>query len=98
MSLNGERYQKTAGDARHAGAGCGQAYTQLRNLDAQLEITRSTIKARQDSLQLTQSLEKYGAGSLAGARQACGAGGGLAGAAVCRAGRGLAIAAADYYF
>ena len=35
-----------------------QAYFQLRSLDAQLEITRSTIKARQDSLQLTQSLEQ----------------------------------------
>ena len=47
-----------------------QAYFQLRSLDSQLEITRSTIKARQDSLQLTQSLEKYGAGSLADTRQA----------------------------
>lgn len=47
-----------------------QAYFQLRSLDAQLEITKSTIKARQDSLQLTQSLEKYGAGSLADTRQA----------------------------
>ena len=41
-----------------------------RRFDAQLEITRSTIKARQDSLELTQSLEKYGAGSLADTRQA----------------------------
>jgi outer membrane protein, multidrug efflux system len=41
-----------------------------RRFDAQLEITLSTIKARQDSLQLTQSLEKYGAGSLADTRQA----------------------------
>jgi outer membrane protein, multidrug efflux system len=47
-----------------------QAYFQLRSLDAQLEITRSTIKAREDSLQLTQSLEKYGAGSQADTRQA----------------------------
>jgi outer membrane protein, multidrug efflux system len=47
-----------------------QAYFQLRSLDAQLEITKSTIKARQDSLQLTQTLEKYGAGSLADTRQA----------------------------
>jgi outer membrane protein, multidrug efflux system len=47
-----------------------EAYFQLRSLDAQLEITRSTIKARHDSLQLTQSLEKYGAGSLADTRQA----------------------------
>jgi multidrug efflux system outer membrane protein len=47
-----------------------EAYFQLRSLDAQLEITKSTIKARQDSLQLTQTLEKYGAGSLADTRQA----------------------------
>jgi multidrug efflux system outer membrane protein len=47
-----------------------QAYFQLRSLDAQLEITQNTIKARQDSLQLTQTLEKYGAGSLADTRQA----------------------------
>jgi multidrug efflux system outer membrane protein len=47
-----------------------EAYFQLRSLDAQLEITKNTIKARQDSLQLTQSLEKYGAGSLADTRQA----------------------------
>jgi outer membrane protein, multidrug efflux system len=47
-----------------------EAYFALRSLDAQLEITRSTIKARQDSLQLTQSLENYGAGSLADTRQA----------------------------
>ena len=47
-----------------------EAYFALRSLDAQLEITKSTIKARQDSLQLTQSLEKYGAGSLADTRQA----------------------------
>src|SRR3984885_4442588 len=47
-----------------------EAYFALRSLDAQLEITKSTIKARRDSLQLTQSLEKYGAGSLADTRQA----------------------------
>jgi len=47
-----------------------EAYFQLRSLDAQLEITKNTIKARQDSLQLTQTLEKYGAGSLADTRQA----------------------------
>jgi multidrug efflux system outer membrane protein len=47
-----------------------QAYFQLRSLDAQLEITRNTIQARQDSLQLTETLEKYGAGSLADTRQA----------------------------
>ena len=47
-----------------------EAYFHLRSLDAQLEITQNTIKARQDSLQLTQQLEKYGAGSLADTRQA----------------------------
>src|SRR5229473_8621607 len=47
-----------------------EAYFALRSLDAQLEITKSTIKAREESLQLTQSLERYGAGSLADARQA----------------------------
>jgi multidrug efflux system outer membrane protein len=46
------------------------AYFQLRSLDSQLEITQNTIKAREDSLRLTQSLEKYGAGSRADTRQA----------------------------
>jgi multidrug efflux system outer membrane protein len=46
------------------------AYFQLRSLDAQQEVTKNTIQARQDSLHLTQSLEKYGAGSLADTRQA----------------------------
>jgi multidrug efflux system outer membrane protein len=47
-----------------------QGYFQLRSFDAQLEITKNAIKARQDSLQLTQTLEKYGAGSLADTQQA----------------------------
>src|SRR6187402_233802 len=47
-----------------------EAYFRLRSLDEQLEITNNTIKARQDSLQLTQSLEKYGFGSRADTRQA----------------------------
>ena len=46
------------------------AYFELRSLDAQLEITNNTIKAREDSLKLTQSLEQYGAGSRADTRQA----------------------------
>jgi multidrug efflux system outer membrane protein len=46
------------------------SYFQLRSLDAQLEITRSTIQARESSLKLTQSLEKYGAGSRADTSQA----------------------------
>jgi outer membrane protein, multidrug efflux system len=50
--------------------GVAQAYFQLRSLDAQLEITVNTIKARRDSLKLVESLRKYGAGSLADTRQA----------------------------
>jgi multidrug efflux system outer membrane protein len=47
-----------------------ESYFELRSLDAQLAITNNTIKARQDSLTLTQSLEQHGAGSLADVRQA----------------------------
>jgi multidrug efflux system outer membrane protein len=47
-----------------------EAYFNLRSLDAQMAITVNTIKARQDSLQLTQALERGGAGSLADVRQA----------------------------
>ncbi|NYF80778.1 efflux transporter outer membrane subunit [Granulicella arctica] len=47
-----------------------EAYFNLRSLDAQMAITESTIKARKDSLQLTQALEQGGAGSLADVRQA----------------------------
>jgi multidrug efflux system outer membrane protein len=50
--------------------GVAQAYFQLRSLDAQLEITTNTIKARRDSLKLVESLRQYGAGSLADTRQA----------------------------
>ncbi|WP_263385130.1 efflux transporter outer membrane subunit [Granulicella arctica] len=50
--------------------GVAQAYFQLRSLDAQLQITGNTIKAREDSLKLVTSLEQYGAGSLADTRQA----------------------------
>lgn len=46
------------------------AYFALRGLDSELEITKNTIKARQDSLDLTRSLEQYGAGSRADTRQA----------------------------
>jgi outer membrane protein, multidrug efflux system len=46
------------------------AYFRLRSLDAQLLVTRDTIAARQDSLRLTTSLEKYGAGSRADTSQA----------------------------
>jgi outer membrane protein, multidrug efflux system len=47
-----------------------ESYFELRSLDAQMVITENTIKARQDSLKLTQSLEQHGAGSLADVRQA----------------------------
>jgi multidrug efflux system outer membrane protein len=47
-----------------------QAYFELRSLDAQMAITENTVKARKDSLQLTQALEEHGAGSLADVRQA----------------------------
>jgi multidrug efflux system outer membrane protein len=50
--------------------GVAEAYFQLRSLDAQTAITENTIKARKDSLQLTQLLEQHGAGSLADVRQA----------------------------
>lgn len=46
------------------------AYFHLRSLDAQLAITENTIKARTDSLRLTQALDSHGAGSLADVRQA----------------------------
>ncbi len=47
-----------------------QAYFDLRSLDAQMAITENTIKARRESLQLTRSLDAYGAGSMADVRQA----------------------------
>lgn len=50
--------------------GVAEAYFQLRSLDAQAAITENTIRARKDSLQLTRSLDQYGAGSLADVRQA----------------------------
>lgn len=50
--------------------GVAESYFQLRSLDAQAAVTENTIKARKDSLQLTQALEQHGAGSLADVRQA----------------------------
>jgi outer membrane protein, multidrug efflux system len=50
--------------------GVAEAYFALRSLDAQAAITANTIKARKDSLQLTQVLEQHGGGSLADVRQA----------------------------
>jgi len=46
------------------------AYFQLRTLDAELEITRRTLAARKESLQLTETLEQGGSGTLADVRQA----------------------------
>jgi multidrug efflux system outer membrane protein len=46
------------------------AYLQLRALDRELEITRDTLKARQDSVDLTKRLEKGGSVPLSDVRQA----------------------------
>lgn len=46
------------------------AYFQLRELDLELEISRSTLGSRQDSLKLTQLLADHGATSLLDVRQA----------------------------
>lgn len=46
------------------------AYFQLRTLDAELAITQETVQARQQSLQLTQTLERGGSGTLEAVRQA----------------------------
>ncbi len=46
------------------------AYLQLRTLDRQLEITRQSIKTRQDSVDLTKTLEHGGAAPLSDVRQA----------------------------
>jgi multidrug efflux system outer membrane protein len=46
------------------------AYLQIRALDAQLEITRETIKVRQNSVALTKTLESGGSVPLSDVRQA----------------------------
>ncbi len=46
------------------------AYLQIRALDAQLEITHETIKVRQDSVDLTKTLESGGSVPLSDLRQA----------------------------
>ena len=46
------------------------AYLQVRALDRQLEITKQTIKARQDSVDLTKTLENGGSVPLSDVRQA----------------------------
>ncbi|AEU38022.1 efflux transporter outer membrane subunit [Granulicella mallensis] len=45
-------------------------YVQLRALDKQLEITKQTLKVRQDSVQLTTELERGGSAPLSDVRQA----------------------------
>src|SRR5580704_8641784 len=45
-------------------------YFQLREQDLELEIAKRTLAARQDSLQLTNTLERGGATSLLDVRQA----------------------------
>ena len=46
------------------------SYFQLRALDLQLEISRRTLAARQESLKLTQTLANGGAGTMIDVRQA----------------------------
>lgn len=46
------------------------AYYELRTLDAELDITKQTLSARQQSLDLTRKLDEGGAGTLADVRQA----------------------------
>ena len=46
------------------------AYIQLRALDHELDITKQTLKVRQDSVALTETLERGGAAPLSDVRQA----------------------------
>jgi outer membrane protein, multidrug efflux system len=46
------------------------AYFHLRSLDEQLSIAKQTLKARQDSVDLTRTLESGGSVPLADLRQA----------------------------
>ena len=45
-------------------------YIELRALDRKLEITKQTLKVRQDSLELTEKLERGGSAPLSDVRQA----------------------------
>jgi multidrug efflux system outer membrane protein len=45
-------------------------YFQLRELDLELQISRSTLAKRRESLQLTQTLEQHGIDSLSDVREA----------------------------
>jgi len=51
-------------------ANVASAYFTLRELDAELDISRKTLTSRQQSLQLTQTLERGGAVGLLDVRQA----------------------------
>ncbi len=51
-------------------ANLATAYFQLRELDNEFDIAQRTLKSRQQSLQITQTLEQGGATSLADVRQA----------------------------
>jgi multidrug efflux system outer membrane protein len=50
-------------------ANLAASYFQLRQLDLELEISKRTLSTRQDSLQLTQTLEQHGINSLLDVRQ-----------------------------
>jgi multidrug efflux system outer membrane protein len=45
-------------------------YYQIRTLDAELQTTRDTVKARQESVDLTRTLERAGAKSMVDVREA----------------------------
>src|SRR5216683_4052000 len=51
-------------------ANVASAYFQLRELDLELEITKSALASRKESLQLTQTLEEHGINSILDVRQA----------------------------
>ena len=50
-------------------ANVASSYFQLRELDLELEIARRTLASRQQSLQLTTTLEQGGAASLLDVQQ-----------------------------
>jgi outer membrane protein, multidrug efflux system len=50
-------------------ADVASSYFQLRQLDRQLEISKSTLASREDSLNLTKTLEEHGMNSLLDVRQ-----------------------------
>src|SRR6266481_3005508 len=51
-------------------ANVASAYFQLRELDLELDITKSAVASRSESLQLTQTLEEHGINSILDVRQA----------------------------